>query len=320
VNAPEADALDYNLDFGRPAGIFDGTTPWRYSDHDPLVVNLLLNPAVTVTRDGQVATVGNSLQELLDGAEAGDILRIAEVTRLENEPVLVVTSDAITVDLVRNGGYLFFLAGSEAEEEVTTFSLRGSSADAVLPNSIIGNDLSNTITDASGRTFIAGNGGDDTLSGRQGDDTLIGGTGRDSVRGGLGDDVVAGDDDDDRLFGDRGDDALFGGRGDDTLAGGEGDDVLAGDDGNDLLNGGEGNDVFVFGFGEAGRVVIADFDKAGDDVVRLFGFGAFDEFSDIAPLLRQQGANVALQLDADTRIIIRDTLVSSLDASDFLFA
>lgn len=40
INADEADGLDYNLDFGRPAGIFDGSVPYRSSDHDPVIVGL----------------------------------------------------------------------------------------------------------------------------------------------------------------------------------------------------------------------------------------------------------------------------------------
>lgn len=42
INSDEADALDYNLDFGRNAAIFDGTIPFRTSDHDPVVVGLAL--------------------------------------------------------------------------------------------------------------------------------------------------------------------------------------------------------------------------------------------------------------------------------------
>ncbi|MCS6921289.1 MAG: ExeM/NucH family extracellular endonuclease, partial [Elioraea sp.] len=45
INADEADALDYNLDFGRPASYFDATVPWRTSDHDPLLLGLRLVPA-----------------------------------------------------------------------------------------------------------------------------------------------------------------------------------------------------------------------------------------------------------------------------------
>ena len=40
INADEADALDYNLDFGRDASIFDGAVPFRAADHDPVIVGL----------------------------------------------------------------------------------------------------------------------------------------------------------------------------------------------------------------------------------------------------------------------------------------
>jgi len=43
INADEPAALDYNLDFGRNPGIFDGSTPYRASDHDPLIIGLDLN-------------------------------------------------------------------------------------------------------------------------------------------------------------------------------------------------------------------------------------------------------------------------------------
>jgi predicted extracellular nuclease len=40
INADEADAIDYNFDFGRNVDIFDGTIPNRASDHDPIIVGL----------------------------------------------------------------------------------------------------------------------------------------------------------------------------------------------------------------------------------------------------------------------------------------
>jgi len=43
INADEPDALDYNLDFGRPPAIFDGSVPFRNSDHDPVIVGLTLS-------------------------------------------------------------------------------------------------------------------------------------------------------------------------------------------------------------------------------------------------------------------------------------
>ena len=43
INADEPPVLDYNLDFGRDAAIFDGNIPYRFSDHDPVLVGLDLN-------------------------------------------------------------------------------------------------------------------------------------------------------------------------------------------------------------------------------------------------------------------------------------
>jgi 2',3'-cyclic-nucleotide 2'-phosphodiesterase (5'-nucleotidase family)/Ca2+-binding RTX toxin-like protein len=40
INADEADALDYNLDFGRDPNIFDEDALARVSDHDPLIIGL----------------------------------------------------------------------------------------------------------------------------------------------------------------------------------------------------------------------------------------------------------------------------------------
>ncbi len=42
INADEAPVMDYNLEFGRDAGLFDASVPWRASDHDPVVVGLRL--------------------------------------------------------------------------------------------------------------------------------------------------------------------------------------------------------------------------------------------------------------------------------------
>jgi hypothetical protein len=40
INADEAPLIDYNLDFGRDAGLFDDATPFRASDHDPIIVGI----------------------------------------------------------------------------------------------------------------------------------------------------------------------------------------------------------------------------------------------------------------------------------------
>ena len=40
INEDEADALDYQIRFGRPDTYFDGTVPFRSSDHSPVLVGL----------------------------------------------------------------------------------------------------------------------------------------------------------------------------------------------------------------------------------------------------------------------------------------
>lgn len=40
INADEPPALDYNLEFGRDPTLFDATTPYRFSDHDPILIGL----------------------------------------------------------------------------------------------------------------------------------------------------------------------------------------------------------------------------------------------------------------------------------------
>ena len=40
INADEPGLHDYNLEFGRDPALFDASTPYRASDHDPVVVGL----------------------------------------------------------------------------------------------------------------------------------------------------------------------------------------------------------------------------------------------------------------------------------------
>ena len=66
INADEADALDYNADFGRDTGYFDGTTATRNSDHDPLLVGLNFVYAQT--------TFGDLLDAYLEALYAGELM------------------------------------------------------------------------------------------------------------------------------------------------------------------------------------------------------------------------------------------------------
>lgn len=44
INADEADAIDYNLDFGRNPSLYDPTSAARHSDHDPVLAGFNLQP------------------------------------------------------------------------------------------------------------------------------------------------------------------------------------------------------------------------------------------------------------------------------------
>ncbi len=50
INSDQPDALDYNTDFGRDAGIFDETSPLRSSDHDPILVGLEFEAPVNIVQ------------------------------------------------------------------------------------------------------------------------------------------------------------------------------------------------------------------------------------------------------------------------------
>lgn len=43
INADEPPLLDYNLEFGRDASLFDADSPYRASDHDPIIVGIELS-------------------------------------------------------------------------------------------------------------------------------------------------------------------------------------------------------------------------------------------------------------------------------------
>ncbi|GAB3288305.1 ExeM/NucH family extracellular endonuclease [Parahaliea aestuarii] len=74
INADEADALDYNLDFGRLPSYFDAGTATRNSDHDPLLVGLQFNAVVP--------TVAGVLESLASAIDAGGIDNARLVDRI----------------------------------------------------------------------------------------------------------------------------------------------------------------------------------------------------------------------------------------------
>lgn len=77
VNSDEADALDYNLDFGRNPAIFDGTVPYRNSDHDPVIAGFNLTP----TNQAPTAVgFANAIAALAESVNTASRIKLADVT------------------------------------------------------------------------------------------------------------------------------------------------------------------------------------------------------------------------------------------------
>lgn len=174
---------------------------------------------------------------------------------------------------------------------------------------------------AAGHDTMGGGDGDDYVSGGEDNDEVSGGGGQDTVFGGVGNDTLWGGYGHDTLFGETGDDLLGGGEGNDSVYGQSGDDIVRGGGGTDWLNGGTGNDTLtggggpdVFYFNEtSGNDRITDF-TADVDRVHIAGTSlTFDTLNMV-----QSQDDVLIQFGS-AQITLENTLLSSLDAFDFLF-
>lgn len=187
-----------------------------------------------------------------------------------------------------------------------------------------GSEDVDVITGGEGDDHLDGYGGDDELNGGagkdkltagEGDDTLNGGDGNDLLKAGSGDDELNGGARNDRLQGEEGNDTLNGGSGNDKLFGGADNDVLDGGTGKDVMTGGSGADVFVFGNGSH-KDTITDF----EDGIDLMDFGADASVTSLADLtITQNGTDVVINHGGSDEITLRNTDVSDIDATDFIF-
>jgi predicted extracellular nuclease len=287
INADEADALDYNLDFGRDAAIFDGTVPFRTSDHDPLVVGLDLRPATAVEfmlsrgdQDGTALLYRNAAVDgVQDSADADDStgatlgrfdqddgdVRVLAV-ELENGRTIGSQRDpqarlewqdegeAVLRDVARGGadriGVTDFVGTSLTVTGFATVDL------AITRDQ----DLALRVRDAEAADVATG-AGDDTIR-------IDGETGSPwrpnhySVDAGAGDDVIRLEVEDRwSWLAARARTELDGGAGDDTIRGAASADTIDGGEGADVMSGGGGRDIFVLRAGQTDGDVIRDFDS-----------------------------------------------------------
>ncbi len=100
INADEADALDYNLEFSRDPAIFDGTLPYRSSDHDPIVVGLTFadRPLVVTTYDGALYDNSIAPTEALEVTHLSTLsLTGAEIATFADDKLYVTSSAGLQI-------------------------------------------------------------------------------------------------------------------------------------------------------------------------------------------------------------------------------
>ncbi|MEL6604293.1 MAG: ExeM/NucH family extracellular endonuclease [Cyanobacteria bacterium J06614_10] len=252
VNADEADALDYNLDFGRNPDLFNGANPFRNSDHDPLIIGLDL------ASNGVEPIIGTPGRDTLRGTGEDDIIE----GRAGNDRLFG-----------RDGSDQLF--GEEGRDVL--FGGNGN-------DELSGGDGNDRLFGNRGNDLLIGGSGNDRLEGQNDDDELIGDAGNDRLFGGSGDDLLTGGLGNDRLTGATGNDQLFGNEGNDRLTGGSGNDLLSGGTGNDNIDGGGGEDTVIlegvqsdYRFRGSARRFTARNDVFGRDVISGVELVQFDD-------------------------------------------
>ncbi|WP_309091862.1 Ig-like domain-containing protein, partial [Phenylobacterium sp.] len=277
-----------------------GTQP---SDHDPVLGRFLINTGPTAVADA--ASVDEDARVVLD-VLAND----TDPNSGETKTLVSVSTSAKGATVTIEDGKVVYVADADAFDllgpgETATDTFTYVMKDAVGATSTA--TVTVTVGGVANGPAQAGGNGADKLTGTAADEAMTGDNGSDTVAGLAGADTLAGGNGADELLGGAGIDRLSGDNGADTLNGGAGDDVLTG---------GLGGDRFVFE-GAFGRDVVTDF--GNDDRIQLDDA----QFADLAAVLAksaQAGDDVVITLDAGNVITLQDVQLSSLKASDFLFA
>ena len=90
INTDEADALDYNLDFGRNPSIFNRSDEYRSSDHDPILVGLSLSGS-----GGDQDADGDGVADGVDACPATAIPESVPTRRLLKRRYALVDGDVV---------------------------------------------------------------------------------------------------------------------------------------------------------------------------------------------------------------------------------
>lgn len=121
----------------------------------------------------------------------------------------------------------------------------------------------------------------------------------------------------DTIWGVDGGSYLNGHGSNDVLIGGSGDDMIVGGLRRDTLTGGDGSDTFLFKMGDDLDTVTDMTFGAGGDTLAIMGNVAIDGMEDL--VFTQEGADLRVRYGSNSTFILKDTLLSELDAANFIF-
>jgi Endonuclease/Exonuclease/phosphatase family/RTX calcium-binding nonapeptide repeat (4 copies) len=168
-NADEPDVLDYNTDFGRPL-TFYADDPYRASDHDPVIVGLILT-AHDTDGDGVPDAQDNCDRAVNSGQEDSD--GDGKGNACDADGLLPEACQDVVIDKVVLGtGANNTLAGTQFNDL------------------IVARDGNGTIACNGGHDCIDAGNGNDSVTPADGDDVVIGGACDDDIRAGAGNNLI----------------------------------------------------------------------------------------------------------------------------------
>lgn len=200
INSDEATVTDYNLDFGRDPSLYNGDTPARNSDHDPVIVGFDFRSKVIGT-EGRDQLVGTGFDDFIDGLGARDTYTglggadtfvmgdgatdgILDFSFTDGDLIDVSAWGAQSLeelDIIGRGRTITLLDGPSGNRGKVTFDDEDARGDALTPENFIFAPVEDLFL-TGGRRF-------DRLEGRAGDDLIDGGTGFNFLAGNGGADT-----------------------------------------------------------------------------------------------------------------------------------
>ncbi|MFF8802830.1 MULTISPECIES: ExeM/NucH family extracellular endonuclease [unclassified Methylobacterium] len=140
INADEADALDYNLDFGRSGAYFNGLVPARESDHDPILVGLRLDQ--TAPRLVAATPADNALKVAVG---ASIVLTLSEAVKAGSGTITITDGAGDTRAIAVSDTSQVSISGTTVTINPAADLKAGTAYDVIVP--------AGTLLDSAGNTF-----------------------------------------------------------------------------------------------------------------------------------------------------------------------